>query len=417
MQKHALYQHRLSIALGFIVVLFHYSAFAQTETTLKKTACDCDSAIRLRVFKRGTYGFSQTPEGFGKIQEIKAKSSTSKTAFEQEHHTAWYLLEFKFSGELILEITPKDKKDDYDFLLYPYKDSTTCADILAERIKPIRGNLSRNDTSNLSITGLSINAKNEFNGKGIGAQFSKSVYVKSGEKILLVLDNVYENGSGHKLSFAVVKEVNITGQVVDDVGKPLIAEVTLYDNKEMEIAKTISNVKGEYEIKTAIMENIDYSLNFTADSTFVASEIINTKNLSDSNSFANIKTILPKLRKGHKYKVGNLNFFAGSSSLLPRSTPSLIALYHLMKKNKEMRIQIEGHVNGESGSPIRHQKLSDQRTETVFNYLKGKGIDEKRMGKTGYGGIHMLFPLPVNEYEREANRRVEIKVVSLNEDG
>jgi hypothetical protein len=209
----------------------------------------------------------------------------------QKHHSAWYLLEFHFPGELIFEITPRDKKDDYDFLLFPYKDSLTCKDILKERIKPIRGNLSRNDTNNLSITGLSDTAKNEFKGKGIGIRFSKSITVKSGEKYLLVLDNVYDSGKGHKLNFSFIKDVNISGQVVNEEGKPLVAEVTLYDDKGLELKRTTSDTKGEYKIDAKIVEYTDYSLTYIADNFFVGAETINTKNLKDSNSFAHQNSV------------------------------------------------------------------------------------------------------------------------------
>lgn len=412
-------KHSLRICLLFCLsaLFFNTASFAQADSTLKRVACDCDSAIQLKIYKWASYGFTQAPEGFGKVQEIKAKANSSKTAFEQEHHSAWYLLEFNISGELVFEITPKDKKDDYDFLLFPYKDSLTCKDILNEKVKAIRGNLSRNDTSNRSITGLSGNVQNEFSGKGIGAQFSKSIAVKAGEKYILVLDNVYEGGKGHKLNFAFVKEVNIAGQVVNDEGKPLVAEVTLYDNKGLEVNKTNSDAKGDYKMEAVLTENTDYSLSFTADNSFVGAEIINTKNLKDStNNFVNIKTVLPQLKKGKKYKVGNLNFYGDSPKLLPRSTPSLISLYHLMRKNKDMKIQIEGHINGgelSKSTESYKQNLSEQRAETVFNYLKEKGIDTTRMSKIGYSDKYMLFPNPKNEYEHEANRRVEIKVMSL----
>lgn len=399
---------------------------AQSAPYLKKVACDCDSAVKIPVFKKAGYGFTQAPDGFGKVMEIKARSNSDKTAFEKEHHSAWYLLEFHFSGELIFDITPRDKKDDYDFLLFPYKDSLTCKGILKEQIKPVRGNLSRNDTNNMSITGLSDTVKNEFNGKGIGLQFSKSITVKSGEKYLLVLDNVYEGGKGHKLNFSFIKDVNISGQVVNEEGKPLAAEVTLYDDKGQELKRTTSNAKGEYKMDARIIEYTDYSLTYIADNSFVGAETINTKNLKDPNSFANIKTVLPRLKKGNKYIMGNLNFWGGSPDLLPRSAPSLISLYQLMKKNRKMKIQIEGHVNGgiyginlpefQKESPESLQLLSDQRTETVFNYLKEKGIDTSRMSKVGYSDKFMLFPKPKNEYEHEANRRVEIKVLSLNND-
>lgn len=398
-------------------------AFAQSDSFLKKVSCDCDSAIAIKIFKLGAYGYTKAPAGIGRLQEITAKTTTAKTAFEQEHNSAWYLLEINNTGEMVFEITPKDKKDDYDFLLFPYRDSTTCAAILKEKVKPVRGNLSRNDTGNNSVTGLSAESKNEFSGKGVGAQFSKSIEVKAGEKYLLVLDNVYENGKGHKLTFSLVKEVVIAGQVQNDEGKPVAAEVTLFDNKGAELLKTNSNVNGDYKIETTLKENVDYSLMFTAENSFFATRNINTKNLKDSNTFANIKTVLPKLKKGEKYRVGNLNFWGGSPELLARSLPSASALYHLMKKNKGMKILIEGHVNGAGsianvdrmrGESFNWQLLSDQRSETIFKFLKEKGIDETRMSKIGYGDSRMLYPNAINEYEMEANRRVEIKVVSLN---
>ncbi|MFA6152471.1 MAG: OmpA family protein [Chitinophagaceae bacterium] len=414
-------QHKttlLCFLLGFLLCTFATKPlFAQADSLLKKVSCDCDSAVKIDIFRKYTYGFTKAPEGFGRIQEIKARANTVKTAFEEEHHSAWYLLDIKANdGELVFEITPKDKTNDYDFLLYPYKDSATCASILAEKLKPIRGNLSRNDTNNLGITGLSGNVKNEFNGKGIGAQFSKSINVKKGNKFILVLDNVYDGGKGHKISFSFVKEVLISGQVQDEEGNPLVAEVTVYDNKGLEIEKTNSNSKGNYEMKPKLSENVDYSLTFTADSSFVASEIINTNKLKDSATFANIKTVLPKLKKGGKYKVGNLNFFGDEARLIPRSKSSLESLYHLMKKNKDLKIQIEGHVNGVGSfsKPIYKQKLSDDRAELVYNYLVDRGINKERLSKIGYADLYMLFPNAQNNYEMEANRRVEIKVISLD---
>lgn len=414
--------------LGYLLLFLFFSfaataVFAQTDSLLKKVYCDCDSAIKLDVFKWATYGFTKAPADFGNIQEIKAKAGTIKTAFEQEHHSAWYLLTVHNSGELIFEIIPEDKKDDYDFLVFPYKDSTSCADILKEKINPLRGNLSRNDTITNSITGLAVEMKNLFNGKGIGAQFSKSMEVKAGEKYILVLDNVYENGAGHKINFSIVKEVVIAGQVKNEEGKAVVAEIVLTDNKGMEIIKTNSDGNGDYIIKTAIAENINYDLSFSAEKSFFSTRTINTKNLKDSNTFANIKTVLSRLKTGAKYKIGNLNFHGNSAKFIERSLPSLVSLYQLMKKNPKLIIQIEGHVNGAGFLPMYNmqpeftafkQRLSDERADAVYKYLEDKGIDTSRMSKIGYSDHLMLFPDARNVYEMEANRRVEIKVVSLN---
>lgn len=413
---------------GFLLILLFSSfaagtVFAQTDSSRNNVSCDCDSAIKLNIYKWGTYGFTKAPAGFGNIQEIKASAGTVKIAFEQEHNSAWYLLTFHNSGELIFDVIPEDKKDDYDFLVFPYKDSTSCSDILKEKLNPLRGNLSRNDTIINSITGLSVEMKSFFNGKGIGAQYSKSMEVKAGEKYLLVLDNVYKNGKGHKIIFLIVKAVVIKGQVQNEEGKPIVAEIVLSDNKGMEVIKTNSDGNGDYTIQTAIVENINYDLSFSTEKSFFSTHTINTKNLKDADTFANIKTVLSRLKIGEKYKIGNLNFHGDSPEFLARSLPALVSLYQLMKKNPKLIIQIEGHVNGAGFPPSYNmqpefnafkQRLSDDRADAVYKYLTGKGIDTSRMSKIGYSDHLMLFPDARNAYETEANRRVEIKVVSLH---
>jgi hypothetical protein len=63
---------------------------------------------------------------------------------------------------------------------------------------------------------------------------------------------------------------------------------------------------------------------------------------------------------------------------------------------------------------LRHQKLSEDRALTIYNYLINKNIDKERMVTIGFGGKNMIFPNPINDAQSKANRRVEIKVISIN---
>ena len=51
-----------------------------------------------------------------------------------------------------------------------------------------------------SVTGLSKSADVDFVRSGPGEQFSRALNVNEGETYYLVLDNVYDNGSGHTLN-------------------------------------------------------------------------------------------------------------------------------------------------------------------------------------------------------------------------
>ena len=409
-----------------LVLLFSISSMAQTKslqkTVLKSTppetastACDCIDAIKINVTKATRYGLTKPPLGFGTVQEI-ISSKTNKLAFETEHNTAWYLLNINFDGEFVFDIIPQDSTNDYDFLLYKYTDTNFCKQLQKNNLKPLRSNLSRLSSRNKGITGLSSEAKTEFVGEGIGAAYSKSVKVVKGEKYVLVLDNVYPDGKGHTIRFNSIKQVSVSGIVLDADSVPIKAEISFSDYKGNIITQLNTEKDGKYIIKAGIEEGFNYSLTFSSDSSFIDVKTINTNALKNSNAFTDIRTILVKLKKGMKYNISSINFYGNQAVLLPSSYASVLALCKLMEKNKKMIIRAEGHVNGLGNSlkEVNSEKsLSEERAKTVYNYLKSQGIEAKRMSTTGYGADKMLYPTPSNELESSANRRVEINVISI----
>ncbi|MDP1745624.1 MAG: OmpA family protein [Bacteroidota bacterium] len=408
-----------TILSTIIILVFSISTFAQknnVEKTVTKplptgtanTACDCKDAIKINTTKATQYGLTKPSLGFGSIQEITSKSKGDKSAFEAEHNTAWYLLSINFDGEFVFEITPQDTTNDYDFLLYKYTDTSFCQGIQKNKIKPVRSNLSRLNSQNKGITGLASDAKSEFVGKGIGAAYSKSVKVLKGEKYMLVLDNVYPDGKGHVIHFNYVKQVSISGVILDADSVPVKSEISFTDNKGNLVKQVNTESDGKYTINTEMKEDLNYSLSFSSDSSFTSIKTINTKELKQTNSFTDVRTILLKLKKGMKYNMSSINFFGGEATLLPSSYLSIEALYKLMKKNKRMIIRIEGHING-SG----HHPLSVSRAKTVYDYLQKQGIEKERMSFIGFGGEKQLYPNTRNETEASANRRVEINVISI----
>ncbi len=377
----------------------------------KPISADCKTPISIILNKKFTYGLTIAPDGFGVTQEIKA---SNKLVFEKEHNTAWYILKIGRDGELVFDITPKDTSNDYDFLLYTYIDSMFCEKFQQNKLQPLRSNLSNVTKSIKGMTGLKYNAPGNSIGKGVGNAYSKPIKVLKGEKYMLVLDNITPHGKGHIISFNFLKEVEINGQVLNSDNIPIIAEITLSDNKGSSVEETKSDKNGNYSIKTSIKENQNYSLSVLSDSTFVQTKTINTKDLKSEAVFENIRVVLPKLKKGGKYKLGNINFYGDVAVLLPESYPSVEALFKLMKKNKKMIIQIEGHVN----APVdeRHiylQRLSEERAKTIYDFLLSKGTEKERMTTIGLSNKEMLFPNPNDEFEASANRRVEIKVISI----
>jgi outer membrane protein OmpA-like peptidoglycan-associated protein len=215
------------------------------------------------------------------------------------------------------------------------------------------------------------------------------------------------------------KPVIIQGNVFNDLNQPVIAEVSINDKDGNEIKSITSDKSGKYTLNTSLIVNQQYTLNYYNENNFMSSQPILVR--ENSTAFRNLKTVLPQLKKGKKYVFKNMNFFGNVATMIPASKPSMEALLKLMKKNKKLVIQIEGHVNHPLNSDDVNdpekikfdQWLSDERSKMVYDYLISNGIDENRLSKIGYGAKYMLYPYASSDELMEQNRRVEINVVSF----
>lgn len=400
-----------------LVRIFIFLAFPvlaqQAEKPLSPVASDCEKAITISIKGNLVVGPTAAPLGFGDVQELPQKKNL---LFEKEHYTAWYVLDIQRDGEFVFEVVPTQPKDDYDFVVFNYNEGV-CTKIMNADNVPLRSNLSRVDKSIQGISGLMANVKNINVGPGIGNAYCRSMSVKKGEKYMLVLDNVYPNGAGHTLFFSFLKKVEIKGKVVDSDNLPIEADIYLSDNFGNVIEKTHSDKNGGYQMKTNMKEGETYNLSSNSPNTFISTQTLNTNDLVNTTTFDDIQTVLPVLKAGEKYKLGNITFYGDMAELLPNSYPSVEALAELLQHNKKLVIQIEGHVNKgtvKNEKDIQfNQTLSEQRALTIYNYLIKKGISPKRLSAVGLSASQMVYPKPKDLKEQEANRRVEIKITSM----
>jgi outer membrane protein OmpA-like peptidoglycan-associated protein len=85
-----------------------------------------------------------------------------------------------------------------------------------------------------------------------------------------------------------------------------------------------------------------------------------------------------------------------------------------LEQNPTTRVEIQGHVNGPNTKRNTKEfiELSTSRARTVRDFLLVNEIEDERVVFAGMGNAYMLFPDPKSESESEANRRVEVHVVS-----
>lgn len=118
--------------------------------------------------------------------------------------------------------------------------------------------------------------------------------------------------------------------------------------------------------------------------------------------------LLVPIAIGESIQLKNVFFLQSLAVLLSESYPELDRLVRIMRDNKTIEIELEGHTDGR-GDPKANLVLSEERVEAVKQYLVSKGISEKRIVGKGYGGAR---PMVANDTEenRQLNRRVEFKI-------
>jgi len=136
---------------------------------------------------------------------------------------------------------------------------------------------------------------------------------------------------------------------------------------------------------------------------------------------------IPKeLKKSDKFKLEDIHFYGNRADYTRDSEDALEQLLDLMQAYPEVRILLEGHVNGKrvrrsdlkraaemSGGEFykNAHELSLGRADAVKTYLIENGIAADRIETVGKGGDEPLYSNPKNNSQSEANRRIEIVVL------
>jgi outer membrane protein OmpA-like peptidoglycan-associated protein/polyisoprenoid-binding protein YceI len=101
-------------------------------------------------------------------------------------------------------------------------------------------------------------------------------------------------------------------------------------------------------------------------------------------------------------------FKTGSAELDRTSEPMLDNAADIAKRCPSIKFDVEGHTDS-VGTKAFNQKLSEQRAQSVVDYLAAKGTSAARIQSAGYGDTHPAASNN-NETNRAKNRRIEFKV-------
>ena len=346
-------------------------------------------------------GLDEINASFEGLKGVDRSAWSSIVNKEMSKNTVWFRYSPDFNGTLRLNC--RVYLDSFDLVILKTKNLNPCEDIRTGLFSDV---FIKTSTSCSHLDSLQIDVdinytyffiyhaqeKNESN-VYLGLDFEKNENSIQNKIKPLILNLVYTNDLNTYCLYVVD----------DEYFQPVPARISIINTQQIDGAYQASN----------LLLNVPKS--FKQGSVNVDAKGYLSYDIDDFNlTFGSQKVIrdtiyLKKIRRGVVAKIDNIYFEAGSPNILDASIEKIIRLKDFLRFNPTVKIEIQGHVNIEKGNR-RGKSLSKKRAKKIIQILVDMGINKTRLSARGFGGTRPIYANPKNEEEKEANRRVEIKI-------
>ena len=202
----------------------------------------------------------------------------------------------------------------------------------------------------------------------------------------------------------------LRGYVLDEESKEKLADATVkvLDKDGNIIKKVTTDAAGKYEACDIPFGSYDITANrkgymFKLDNFDIDESHVDTGLDKDME--------LKKFVVGMKIALENIYYDVAKATLRPESVAELERLVQIMNENPTLVIEIGGHTDSD-GSSSYNQRLSQDRSQSVVDYLLEAGIPTDRMEAKGYGEESPIAPNDTKE-NKQLNRRTELLVLDF----
>mgnify|MGYP000430153718 CR=1 FL=1 len=226
----------------------------------------------------------------------------------------------------------------------------------------------------------------------------------------------YSDKFSRRVEFRQV--IRFKGRLVDDSGRGIQGKVVMnIPNKPLMNQERLTQKDGSYEFVVPWRPKY-YAFGFV-DGYISANDSVEAKMKTEGASNISRDLVMKKAVIKEKIDFDNIYFFPASHKVMPKSEPSIQEIAKLMTDRPEIYIEIRGHVNQPNRDQLPENVIEDgnnlsfARAQAVYTALVKMGINASRIKYRGMGSTEMRFPQASTEEENEANRRVEIVILSV----
>lgn len=173
---------------------------------------------------------------------------------------------------------------------------------------------------------------------------------------------------------------------------------------------------GSFDFK--VEPNLIYILKLEKEKYFSKTMIITTQGIQTGmlnlNTAYDLKMEAIVMNKA--IEIPNIYYDLGKSTIKPEAAQELDKVVKLLQDNPSIQIELSSHTDAR-GNSAQNMQLSQQRAESAKKYMISKGINDLRIVAKGYGDTMIknrcAKGVKCSEEEHAANRRTEIKVISM----
>lgn len=212
--------------------------------------------------------------------------------------------------------------------------------------------------------------------------------------------------------------LRVSGQLKDAAGKPVIGKAMLnIPNQPMKNREVETDGYGKFEFIVPFRRK--YMLFGFSEGYISVTDSVEAKmsvpGASDVTKVLAMRSAIVKER----INFDNIYFYPTEFKVMPKSTPSIDKIVALMASDPGIHIEIRGHVDQQGRETLPQDviddgyRLSFARARAVYSELVKRGVSPGRMKYRGMGSDEMIYPDAENKEQNEANRRVEIVLLSI----
>ena len=397
-------------------------------------------------------------------------SSTEKPLLDQtvfynyrEQFSYWYKILAKENGTLSFYAKPINDSDEYVVYVYQYNENDFCERVYDHKVRELKPSFfkpPKSDPYDLSERSFKITRGNTYYISVLNTSLTNCghmMFMRSGRDTLKV--KALHLPCDRKVAALAVKDFKMNKDtlkppplVKKDTVKPVQPVVVKKDSASVIQAETSELVcfvknavkKTEVDAKISVMElesteSVSINMCGTGNCTGALQEGKSyqikvsafgyksaTQTIKATGGKNNVEILLQPYKAGENFVMKTIYFYPNTYALKKEAAPELQKLLRFMQDNDGMRIEIQGHTNGDNRISKNKayerlgeewnfrgtsKKLSEKRAQAIRQFLMTNGIGENRIEAKGYGGSVPVIRDPQNNEEGQMNIRVEISIL------